>query len=217
MSAVSVGPRLFLIDNYDSFTYNLFQYLSELGAEVLVRRNDRFSMPELEDSDPAGIVISPGPGRPADAGFTPKVVERYAGRFPILGVCLGHQAIGEVFGGKIVRAPTIFHGKVSDIFHDGRTIFAGLPLPFSATRYHSLVIEPDSMPACLEISARTADGVIMGVRHREFLIEGVQFHPESALTGEGKHLLQNFINSVEEFHPGRTNPSKTTGADESQR
>ncbi|MSQ23713.1 MAG: aminodeoxychorismate/anthranilate synthase component II [Chloroflexi bacterium] len=195
------GPRLFLIDNYDSFTYNLFQYLSELGAEVDVRRNDRFTMNELEDTNPAGIVISPGPGRPADAGLTPRVVERYAGRFPILGVCLGHQAIGEVFGGAIVRAPTIFHGKVSEILHDGKTIFEAMPNPFTATRYHSLVINPATVPACLEVTARTADGVIMGVRHRDYFVEGVQFHPESALTGEGKHLLQNFIDAVMEFHP----------------
>lgn len=190
------GPRLFLIDNYDSFTYNLFQFLSDLGAEVTVRRNDRFTLGELEDLDPQGVVISPGPGTPADSGLSPQVIEKFGHDLPILGVCLGHQTIGEVFGGKVVRAPTIFHGKVSEIHHDGRSIFAGLPDPFIATRYHSLVIEPDSVPDCLEVSARTADGVIMGVRHRELPIEGVQFHPESALTAEGKHLLKNYIDQV---------------------
>ena len=196
--------RLFLIDNYDSFTYNLFQYLSELGAEVIVRRNDKFTFDELEAEHPDGIVISPGPGRPEDSGLSCEVISHYAGRYPILGVCLGHQAIGQVFGGEVVRAPSIFHGKVSEIHHDGRTIFAGLPNPFVATRYHSLVIDPSSVPDCLEVSARTADGVIMGVRHRELPIEGVKFHPESALTGEGKHLLKNFIDAVIEHSPVRS-------------
>jgi anthranilate synthase/aminodeoxychorismate synthase-like glutamine amidotransferase len=184
---------LFLIDNYDSFTYNLFQHLSELGAEVVIHRNDRFTLDDIEKLHPSGIVISPGPGRPSEAGLTPEVIRRIAGHLPILGVCLGHQAIGEVFGGRIIRAPRLFHGKVSEILHDGRTIFQGLPNPFVATRYHSLVIDPDSVPACLEVSARTPDGVIMGVRHRQWPVEGVQFHPESALTPEGKHLLANFL------------------------
>jgi anthranilate synthase/aminodeoxychorismate synthase-like glutamine amidotransferase len=197
------GPRLFLVDNYDSFTYNLFQFLSELGARVTVRRNDRFTFDDLEGAEPDGIVISPGPGTPDDSGLTCEVIKRYAGRYPILGVCLGHQAIGQVFGGKVVRAPAIFHGKVSDIQHDGRSVFQGLPNPFSATRYHSLVVAPESVPDCLEVSAHTADGVIMGLRHKELPVEGVQFHPESALTPEGKHLLKNFIDSVVEFVPPR--------------
>ena len=187
---------IFLIDNYDSFTYNLFQHLSELGADVLVRRNDRFALEEVEALDPDAIVISPGPGRPADAGLTPEVIERFAGRFPILGVCLGHQAIGEGFGGRIVRAPSLFHGKVSEIHHDGGGVFAGLPNPFPATRYHSLVVDPDAVPPSLEVTAQTADGVIMGLRHRELPIEGLQFHPESALTPDGKSLLRNFLAGV---------------------
>ena len=193
--------RLFLIDNYDSFTYNLFQYFSELGAEVAVRRNDRFELDEIDDLGTDAIVISPGPGRPADAGLSPRVIDRFAPRLPILGVCLGHQAIGEVFGGQIVRAPAIFHGKVSDIYHDGKAIYEGLPNPFTATRYHSLVIAPDSVPTSLEVTAHTADGVIMGVRHRELPVEGVQFHPESALTAVGKQLLQNFLSSIDSPAP----------------
>ena len=197
-----VPLRLFLIDNYDSFTYNLFQYLAELGAEVTVERNDRFSLDELEDRGPDAIVISPGPGLPSAAGLTPRVVERFAGRVPILGVCLGHQAIGEVFGAHIVRAPSLFHGKVSEIHHNGRTLFRGLPNPLVATRYHSLVIDPFTVPSCLEVTAHTADGVIMGVRHREFAVEGVQFHPESALTPQGKDVLANFLAQVADPDPG---------------
>jgi anthranilate synthase/aminodeoxychorismate synthase-like glutamine amidotransferase len=196
---MSPTPSIFLVDNYDSFTYNLFQYLSELGASVQVRRNDRFTLDELEQIDPDAVVISPGPGRPSDAGLTPVLVQRFAGRWPILGVCLGHQAIGEVFGGRIVRAPRLFHGKVSAIHHDGKNVFAGLANPLTATRYHSLVIDPSSVPACLEVSARTADGVIMGIRHRDLPVEGVQFHPESALTPEGKQLLGNFLSLVRRF------------------
>jgi len=188
--------HILLIDNYDSFTYNLYQHLSELGARVDVRRNDHFTLDEIEEIHPDAIVISPGPGRPADAGLTPQVIQRYAGTYPILGVCLGHQAIGEAFGGRIDRAPALFHGKVSGIEHDGRTLFRGLPNPFTATRYHSLVIGMDSVPDCLEITAQTADGVIMGLRHRSLPIEGVQFHPESALTPDGKRLLANFLDWV---------------------
>ncbi len=195
--------RIFLVDNYDSFTYNLYQFLSELGADVNVRRNDRFTLDELDELHPDGIVISPGPGRPADAGLSPRVIERFAGQYPILGVCLGHQAIGEVFGGTIVRAPVLFHGKVSEIEHDGLAIYQGLPNPFVATRYHSLVIDPASVPACLDVTARTADGVIMGVRHRELPVEGVQFHPESALTGEGKRLLANFLAGIADWEKTR--------------
>jgi anthranilate synthase/aminodeoxychorismate synthase-like glutamine amidotransferase len=197
---------IFLVDNYDSFTFNLFQHLSELGAQVTVCRNDRFTLNEVEELNPEAIVISPGPGRPSEAGLTPQLIERFAGRFPILGVCLGHQAIGEVFGGRVVRAPSIFHGKVSEIRHDGRTIFSDISNPFTATRYHSLVVAPDSVPACLEVSATTADGVIMGLRHRELPIEGVQFHPESALTPDGKHLLANFLATVPE-QPSRVGAS----------
>ena len=201
--------RLFLVDNYDSFTYNLFQYLSELGAEVTVRRNDTFTLDELDGLAVDGIVISPGPGTPSDSGLSRQVIQRFGARVPILGVCLGHQAIGEVFGGKVVRAPTIFHGKVSEIHHNGKSVFAGLPNPFSATRYHSLVIAPDSVPDCLEVTAQTSDGVIMAVRHRELPVEGVQFHPESVLTTEGKHLLQNFIDIVAARDLGPTGSQAT--------
>jgi anthranilate synthase/aminodeoxychorismate synthase-like glutamine amidotransferase len=210
VDAASASPRgsgvcrIFLIDNYDSFTYNLFQHLSELGAEVTVRRNDRFTLDEIEAAEPDAIVISPGPGRPAAAGLTPRVIETFAGRYPILGVCLGHQAIGEVFGGHIVRAPSLFHGKVSEIRHDGQGIYHDLPNPLRATRYHSLVIDPDSVPSCLEVTAQTADAVIMGVRHRDLPVEGVQFHPESALTPDGKQLLGNFLAGVRDWEGGES-------------
>jgi anthranilate synthase component II len=190
--------HLFLVDNYDSFTYNLYQFLCELGADVSVRRNDQFTLDELAALAPDAIVISPGPGRPETSGLTCATIERFAGIHPILGVCLGHQAIGQVFGGDIVRAPKLYHGKVSEIHHDGKGLFQALPEPFVATRYHSLVIEPTSLPGCLEITAWTADRVIMGVRHTELPIEGVQFHPESALSPEGKALLANFLNMVRE-------------------
>ncbi len=186
--------RVLMIDNYDSFTYNLVQYLGELGAEVEVFRNDAASCDELLARPPAGVVISPGPGEPGDAGVSVAMVHACADRdIPLLGVCLGHQAIGLAFGGRIVRARSIMHGKVSPISHDGRGIFAGLPSPFEATRYHSLVIDEASCPAVLEISARTPDGEIMGVRHRAKPIEGVQFHPESILTREGKPMLRRFL------------------------
>jgi anthranilate synthase/aminodeoxychorismate synthase-like glutamine amidotransferase len=186
--------RVLMIDNYDSFTYNLVQYLGELGAEVLVFRNDAAGCDELLAGGPAGVVISPGPGEPGDAGISVAMVHACADRgVPLLGVCLGHQAIGLAFGGRIVRARSIMHGKVSPISHDGRGVFEGLPSPFEATRYHSLVIEEASCPAALEVSARTPDGEIMAVRHREHPIEGVQFHPESILTREGKPLLRRFL------------------------
>jgi anthranilate synthase/aminodeoxychorismate synthase-like glutamine amidotransferase len=184
---------LLLIDNYDSFTYNLVQYLSELGAEVEVHRNDRITLDEIEGKAPERIVISPGPKTPREAGISIDLVRRFAGRLPILGVCLGHQAIGEAFGGRVVRAPELMHGKMSPIAHDGRTIFAGLPNPFPATRYHSLIVEEDGLPACLEVSATSPSGLIMGLRHREYKVEGVQFHPESVMTEAGKQLLQNFL------------------------
>ncbi|MFA5353431.1 MAG: aminodeoxychorismate/anthranilate synthase component II [Thermodesulfovibrionales bacterium] len=183
---------LIMIDNYDSFTYNLVQYLGELGEEVKVFRNDRITVREIEEMGPDRIVISPGPCTPREAGISIETIRHFAGKLPILGVCLGHQSIGAAFGGEIIRAPLLMHGKTSPVFHDGRTVFEGLPNPFDATRYHSLVIERNSIPSCLEISAWTADGIIMGVRHREFVIEGVQFHPESILTGAGKDLLRNF-------------------------
>jgi anthranilate synthase/aminodeoxychorismate synthase-like glutamine amidotransferase len=185
--------RILVLDNYDSFTYNLVQYLGELGAQVQVVRNDATTVRAIAAGGYDRIVISPGPGVPARAGITLPLLRELSGKLPILGVCLGHQAIGQAFGGRVVRAPAIFHGKTSDIHHDGRTLFKSLPNPFVATRYHSLVIAPDSVPDCLEVSARTADGVIMAVRHREFRVEGVQFHPESILTVDGKRLLENFL------------------------
>lgn len=189
-----MSTRILLIDNYDSFTFNLVQYLGELGCAVEVVRNDAVTVDALLEHRPAGLVISPGPGEPTDAGISLAAVAACAEReIPLLGVCLGHQSIGEAFGGRIVRARSIMHGKVSSIEHDGCGVFAGLPSPFEATRYHSLVIEEASMPAELTITARTADGEIMGVRHRSLPIEGVQFHPESILTAEGKRLLDNFL------------------------
>jgi len=184
-----------VIDNYDSFTYNLVQYLGELGADVTVRRNDQVSVEEVATRlRPDRIVISPGPGVPDDAGLTLELLENFAGTLPILGVCLGHQAIGQHFGGRVVRAENCVHGKASEVSNDGRTIFAGIGSPFTAGRYHSLVVDAESLPACLEISVSTADGVVMGIRHRELKVEGVQFHPESVLTMEGKRLLENFLN-----------------------
>jgi anthranilate synthase/aminodeoxychorismate synthase-like glutamine amidotransferase len=184
---------LLMIDNYDSFTYNLVQYLGELGAEVRVYRNDAITLDQIADLGADQIVISPGPCTPADAGISIDTIRRFAGHIPILGVCLGHQSIGSAFGGNIVRAARLMHGKTSPIHHDGRTIFRGLSQPFDATRYHSLLIERSSLPSCLELSAWTAEGEIMGVRHRQYLIEGIQFHPESILTIEGKRLLKNFL------------------------
>jgi anthranilate synthase/aminodeoxychorismate synthase-like glutamine amidotransferase len=187
------GARLLMIDNYDSFTYNLVQYLGELGAQVEVRRNDAVTLDEVAALRPDGVVISPGPCTPREAGVSVPLVQRFAGTLPILGVCLGHQAIGAAFGGEVVRAGRIMHGKTSPILHAGQGIFAGLPSPFEATRYHSLVIEPGTLPDVLERTAWTAEGEIMGVRHRAHLVEGVQFHPESILTREGKRLLGNFL------------------------
>ena len=186
---------ILIIDNYDSFTYNLVQYLGELGAELVVYRNDQISLEEIADIAPEKIVISPGPCTPNEAGISVALVQHFAEKIPILGVCLGHQSIGQAFGGKIVGAPTIMHGKVSEIHHRGQSIFEGLPDPFIATRYHSLIVERDSLPDCLEITAETDDGVIMGLRHRDMAVDGVQFHPESILTDEGKNLLQNFLDA----------------------
>ena len=184
---------LLVIDNYDSFTYNLVQYLGELGAEPVVARNDRITISEIEHLRPERIVISPGPCTPNEAGISLDVIHHFSGKVPLLGVCLGHQAIGQAFGGDVVRAPYLMHGKTSQILHDGRTVFSGLDNPFTATRYHSLVVERSSVPAVLEVSATTSDGLVMGLRHREFICEGVQFHPESILTGAGKALLGNFL------------------------
>src|SRR6266498_5187197 len=184
---------ILVIDNYDSFTYNLVQYLGELGENVVVRRNDQITLDEIEAIVPNRILISPGPGCPAEAGISLTLITHFAGRIPILGVCLGHQAIGEAFGGRVVRATTVVHGKASEIAHDGKSIFQDLDSPFKAGRYHSLIVERESLPACLEVSAETSDGVIMGLRHREKKIEGVQFHPESILTPAGKKLLSNFL------------------------
>jgi anthranilate synthase/aminodeoxychorismate synthase-like glutamine amidotransferase len=187
---------LLVIDNYDSFTYNLVQYLGELGAEVEVRRNDAIDCDGITALAPAGIVISPGPCTPNEAGISMDTVRAFAGRIPILGVCLGHQSIGQVFGGNVIRAPRLMHGKTSPIEHDGRGLFRGIASPFTATRYHSLIVERESLPAELEISAWTAEGEIMGLRHRTLAVDGVQFHPESILTIEGKRLLQNFLDSL---------------------
>jgi anthranilate synthase component 2 len=184
---------LLLIDNYDSFTYNLVQYLGELGADVHVHRNDALTLEQIAAWEPSQIVISPGPCTPNEAGISVPLIQRFAGKIPILGVCLGHQAIGQAFGGKIVRAERVMHGKVSPVTHDGRGVFADLPSPFTATRYHSLAIEQRTMPECLAISATADDGEVMGVRHREWPVEGVQFHPEAILTEHGHALLRNFL------------------------
>jgi anthranilate synthase component 2 len=187
---------LLMIDNYDSFTYNLVQYLGELGAEVHVHRNDAITLDQVAAWDPEAIVISPGPCTPNEAGICVPLIKRFAGEIPILGVCLGHQAIGQAFGGRISRAQRVMHGKVSAITHDGRGVFVGLPSPFTVTRYHSLAIAPATMPACLEVTARADDGEVMGVRHRELDVEGVQFHPEAILTEHGHALLKNFLDRV---------------------
>jgi len=188
-----VGKRVLLIDNYDSFTYNLVQELGELGADPVVFRNDAIDLATIRSSAPDALVLSPGPGRPEGAGITCDVITEFAGEIPILGVCLGHQAIGAVFGGSIIHAPTLMHGKISEIHHNGQGVFTGLPNPFVATRYHSLTIDPNNVPDCLNVTATTSDGVIMGVAHKEFAIEGVQFHPESILTVEGPNMLRNFL------------------------
>jgi anthranilate synthase component II len=188
-----VAPRVLVIDNYDSFVYNLVQYLGELGAEPLVHRHDELTLDEIVALDPDAVLISPGPGRPEDAGLSNEVIRHFAGLRPVLGVCLGHQCIGQVFGGEVVRAPEIMHGKTSLIRHDGTGVFTGLPEPFEATRYHSLVVDRASVPPELEITAWTDDGIVMGLRHRELAVEGVQFHPESILTGCGHDLLRNFL------------------------
>jgi anthranilate synthase component II len=188
--------KVLVIDNYDSFVYNLVQYLGELGAEPLVHRSDALGIEEIEALGPDAVLISPGPGRPEDAGLSNEVIRRFAGRRPVLGVCLGHQCIGQVFGGEVVRAPQVMHGKTSFIRHEGAGVFAGLPQPVEATRYHSLVVDRDSLPAELEITAETDDGIVMGLRHRELDVEGVQFHPESIMTVGGHTMLQTFLDRV---------------------
>ncbi|MBI4443234.1 MAG: aminodeoxychorismate/anthranilate synthase component II [Acidobacteria bacterium] len=187
---------IFILDNYDSFTYNLVQALGELGAQIQVRRNDQVTVAQIKSLAPEAIVLSPGPGRPRDAGILMETIRHFAGKVPILGVCLGHQAIGEVFGGKVVSAPSLVHGKTTEVLHDGKTLFRGLPRPFAAARYHSLVVDPRSIPHILEVSATTPDGVVMGLRHKKLPVEGVQFHPESILTAAGPKLLQNFLDLV---------------------
>jgi anthranilate synthase/aminodeoxychorismate synthase-like glutamine amidotransferase len=184
---------ILLLDNYDSFTYNLAQYLGELGCQLEVHRNDKISVEEIARRKPERIVISPGPCTPQEAGVSVELIEKLAGKLPILGVCLGHQAVGAAFGAKIIRAPKLFHGKTSQVKHDGRGIFQNLPNPFIATRYHSLIVERKSLPKDLLVTAETADGIIMGLRHRKYTVEGVQFHPESVLTESGKKLLKNFL------------------------
>jgi anthranilate synthase/aminodeoxychorismate synthase-like glutamine amidotransferase len=195
-----VSPRytensamVFVLDNYDSFTYNLVQYMGELGAEMTIRRNDELTVDEVEALKPERILLSPGPCTPQEAGISIDLIRRFAGKTPILGVCLGHQAIGAAFGGDVVRAPKLMHGKTSEVEHDGKTIFSGIATPMTCTRYHSLIVSDQNLPKELEVSARTADGTIMGLRHRKYPVEGVQFHPESVLTDDGKRLIKNFL------------------------
>ncbi|MBY0124438.1 aminodeoxychorismate/anthranilate synthase component II [Bacillus sp. S/N-304-OC-R1] len=186
---------ILMIDNYDSFTYNLVQYLGEIGEDLVVKRNDEITIEEIEELKPKFLMISPGPCTPNEAGISLQAIEAFAGKIPVFGVCLGHQSIAQVFGGDVVQAERLMHGKTSDIHHDGKTIFQGLPNPFPATRYHSLIVKKETLPSCLEVSAWTAEGEIMAVRHKELPIEGVQFHPESIMTVAGKDLLRNFIRS----------------------
>jgi para-aminobenzoate synthetase component 2 len=200
--ATNHRPKLLMIDNYDSFTYNVVQYLGELGADVTVKRNDAIDVAGVRALHPAAVVISPGPCTPTEAGISLKLLREMAGEVPILGVCLGLQCIGEAFGGKVVRADRLMHGKTSPIIHDGKTIFAGIPSPFDAMRYHSLLVDAASIPPTLEVSARTAENEIMGLRHKQHAVEGVQFHPESILTFEGKRLLQNFLDRVDQTKDG---------------
>ncbi|MFD2706347.1 aminodeoxychorismate/anthranilate synthase component II [Salibacterium lacus] len=184
---------ILMIDNYDSFTYNLVQYLGEMGEELVVRRNDKITLEEIEEMAPDFLMVSPGPCSPDEAGISMEAVKRFAGRIPVFGVCLGHQSIAQVFGGVVIRAGRLMHGKTSEIHHDGQSIYKGLPDPFTATRYHSLIVERETLPDCFEITSETSHGEIMGIRHKTKAVEGVQFHPESIMTGEGRQLLRNFI------------------------
>jgi len=190
---------ILLIDNYDSFTYNLYQYLCELGADVRVERNDKISLEEIEEMNPQGIVVSPGPCTPREAGISGEVVKKFGEKLPVLGVCLGHQTIGYAYGGVVERAPEIMHGKTSMVHHDGKGLYEGLPNPFEAIRYHSLMVNPDTLPDFLEVTSRTEDGIVMGVRHKSLPVEGVQFHPESIMTRVGHDLLRNYLNRVERW------------------
>ncbi|UTR12468.1 aminodeoxychorismate/anthranilate synthase component II [Evansella sp. LMS18] len=190
---------ILMIDNYDSFTYNLVQYLGEMGEELIVKRNDQITIEEIEALNPKFIMVSPGPCTPNEAGISLEVIEHFAGRIPILGVCLGHQSIAQVFGGDVVRAERLMHGKTSEIHHDGKTVFANVDQPFTATRYHSLIVKRETLPDCFDISAETEEGEIMAIRHRTLPVEGLQFHPESIMTGTGKLLLRNFIDFYKEF------------------
>ena len=200
-----MGPRILVVDNYDSFVYNLVQYLGELGADPVVRRHDEVTLAEMIELAPDGLLISPGPGRPEDAGLSNAAIAEFAGQgVPVLGVCLGHQCIGQLYGGDVVRAPRVMHGKTSEISHSGTGVFAGLPNPFTATRYHSLVVARESVPAVLEITAESEDGLVMGLRHRDLPVEGVQFHPESILTTGGHDLLRNFLGGIAERAPAAT-------------
>ncbi len=200
---VGASAMIVMLDNYDSFTYNLYQYLRMLGAEVEVIRNDRVTVEELLSLDPEGIVISPGPGRPEDAGISVPLVQAFSGKTPVLGVCLGHQAIAMAFGGKVVRAGQLMHGKVSSVTTDGLCIYRGIPSPFQAMRYHSLAVAREGLPQCLEITAESEDGEVMGIRHREHLTEGIQFHPESIMTPVGKRILRNFLSGMRNTEKGR--------------
>jgi anthranilate synthase/aminodeoxychorismate synthase-like glutamine amidotransferase len=191
-----VSKKVLVVDNYDSFTYNLVQYVQGLGAETWVYLNDRITIDEIGELAPQGLLLSPGPGTPDDAGVTLEVIRNFAGKIPIFGVCLGHQSIGQSFGGKVIRAPHLMHGKTSMLEHDGKTLFKGMPNPFEATRYHSLVVQEASLPTCLEVSARTTDGEIMALRHKSLPVEGVQFHPESFLTQQGMRIVSNWISSL---------------------
>lgn len=198
-------PRILVVDNYDSFVYNLVQYLGELGAEPVVHRHDQITIDELVATEPDAVLISPGPGRPEDAGISNEAIRVFGARgVPVLGVCLGHQCIGQLYGGDVVRAPRVMHGKTSQISHDGEGVFAGLPSPFVATRYHSLVVERATVPECLVVSAESEDGLVMGLRHRDLPVEGVQFHPESILTESGHALLRNFLAATGELQAPRS-------------
>lgn len=187
---------ILMIDNYDSFTFNIVQYLGQMGEDVQVYRNDKITLDSIRRLKPQAIFLSPGPGSPHQAGITVDVIREFYADVPLMGICLGHQSIGFAFGGEIVRASRIMHGKVSPVEHDGKTIFSGLPNPFTAGRYHSLVVRPETLPSCLEVSARTAEGEIMGLRHKDYLVEGIQFHPESVLTPQGKRILRNFLKNI---------------------
>ncbi|MDQ0273075.1 aminodeoxychorismate/anthranilate synthase component II [Cytobacillus purgationiresistens] len=199
---------ILMIDNYDSFTYNLVQYLGELGMELIVKRNNEITIEEMKKLNPEFLMISPGPCSPDEAGISLEAIEAFAGEVPILGVCLGHQSIAQCFGGEVVRAERLMHGKTSEIFHDGKSIFDGLPQPFPATRYHSLIVQKETLPSCFEVSGWTSEGEIMGIRHKELPIEGVQFHPESIMTAAGKDLLKNFLLS---HGSGSKNPAALRG------